>query len=83
MERQKTLQTQCIAIGDGTDYKKYLQNPVGDIVYAFQRGVVLKISVILKIWKENDRYYMVVGSRSRDGVGQAVLFFADKLDEWK
>jgi len=26
---------------------------------------------------------MVVGSRSRDGVGQAVLFFADKLDEWK
>lgn len=27
-----------------------------------------------KIWKENDRYYMVVGSRSRDGVGQAVLF---------
>jgi len=46
--KTKTLQTQCIAIGDGTDYKKYLQNPVGDIVYAFQRGVVLKISVILK-----------------------------------
>lgn len=69
--KTKTLQTQCIAIGDGTDYKKYLQNPV--VTASMLPGVVLKISVILKSWKENDRYYMVVGSRSRDGVA-AVLF---------
>lgn len=80
--KTKTLQTQCIAIGDGTDYKKYPQNPVVT-ASVFPEGCSFEDFRDPKIWKENDRYYMVVGSRSRDGVGQAVLFFADKLDEWK
>lgn len=80
--KTKTLQTQCIAIGDGTDYKKYPQNPVVT-ASVLPEGCSFEDFRDPKIWKENDRYYMVVGSRSRDGVGQAVLFFADKLDEWK
>lgn len=80
--KTKTLQTQCIAIGDGTDYKKYPQNPVVT-ASMLPEGCSFEDFRDPKIWKENDRYYMVVGSRSRDGVGQAVLFFADKLDEWK
>lgn len=78
----KILQTQCIAIGDGTDYTKYSQNPVVT-ASMLPEGCSLEDFRDPKIWKENDRYYMVAGSRNREGVGQAVLFLADKLEEWK
>ena len=75
-------QTQCIAIGDGTDYKKYENNPVitADML---PEGSSLEDFRDPKIWKEDGRYYMVVGSRSADGSGQIALFSAEKIDDWK
>ena len=75
-------QTQCIAIGDGRDYKKYENNPVitADML---PEGSSLEDFRDPKIWKEDGRYYMVVGSRSADGSGQIALFSAEKIDDWK
>ena len=80
--KKRIRQTQCIAIGDGTDYKKYENNPVitADML---PEGSSLEDFRDPKIWKEDGRYYMVVGSRSADGSGQIALFSAEKIDDWK
>jgi len=75
-------QTQCIAVGDGMNYRKHKNNPVikADLL---PEGSSLEDFRDPKIWKEDDRYYMVVGSRNADGSGQIALFSAEKPDEWK
>ena len=80
--KKRIRQTQCIAIGDGTDYKKYENNPVitADML---PEGSSLEDFRDPKVWKEDGRYYMVVGSRNADGSGQIALFSAEKIDDWK
>lgn len=75
-------QTQCIATGNGTDYEKHEKNPVvtSDML---PEGSSREDFRDPKVWKEDDKYYMVVGSRSGDGSGQIALFYADKIDNWQ
>ena len=76
------FQTQCIAVGDGTDYVKYDNNPViaadklpeGCSRFDFRDP---------KIWKDKDGYfYCVVGNRPADGSGQILLFVSEDGFEW-
>ncbi|MBE5870370.1 MAG: glycoside hydrolase family 32 protein [Lachnospiraceae bacterium] len=76
-------QTQCVAVGDGTDYVKYEKNPVitsdmlpqGCSKYDFRDP---------KIWKEADgTFYCVVGNRPQDGSGQILLFVSKDGFDWK
>ena len=86
-ERQKNggvceVQTQCLAVGDGTDYEKYEHNPVldekdlpeGSSRFDFRDP---------KMWqKEDGTYCCVVGNRPADGSGQILLFTSTDGFDW-
>lgn len=78
----REIQTQCVAVGNGTDYVKYENNPViaadklpeGCSKYDFRDP---------KIWKDEDgMFYCVVGNRPSDGSGQILLFTSTDGFEW-
>lgn len=75
-------QVQCIAKGDGTDYRKYEGNPVitGESLPA---GSSTEDFRDPKVWKEEDGYYLVAGSRASDGCGQILLYRSDDLEKWE
>jgi len=79
---KKVYQNQCIAVGDGVNYKKIEANPVitGDMMPGnFSREDFRDP----KIWKEEDGYYMLAGNKTCDGTAQVVLFHSDNLTDWK
>lgn len=77
----ESFQTQCIAIGDGVNYEKYEGNPVitadqvpdGGSVHDFRDP---------HIWRENDKYYIVVGNRSSDKSGTILLYESEDAIHW-
>lgn len=75
-------QVQCIANGDGTDYLKYEGNPVltGENLPTGSSTADFRDP---KVWKEDDNYYMAVGSRAADGYGQILLYRSDDLKKWE
>ncbi len=75
-------QVQCIAKGNGIDYCKYAGNPVitGENV---PEGSSKEDFRDPKVWKEEDGYYLVVGSRAEDGYGQVLLYRSDDLKKWE
>lgn len=75
-------QVQCIAKGNGIDYSKYAGNPVitGD---SLPEGSSTENFRDPKIWKEEDGYYLVVGSLADDGYGQVLLYRSDDLKKWE
>ena len=75
-------QTQCLAIGDGINYEKFPANPVITDKH-LPAGSSKEDFRDPKIWKEGERYYAVIGSRSPDGSGQILLFFSDNLTDWQ
>lgn len=78
----ETVQNQCIAIGDGTNYKKITENPVvtGSML---PEGFSRTDFRDPKIWRDNGKYYMVAGSHDKSGNGQIVLFEGRNLFDWK
>lgn len=78
----KDYQTQCIAVGEGINYRKLPENPVingkmipeGDSVLDFRDP---------KIWIENDQIYMVVGNRNKDESGQILMYKTEDLKHWE
>ncbi|MCR5826653.1 MAG: glycoside hydrolase family 32 protein [Oscillospiraceae bacterium] len=81
-EGSESLQSQCIAIGDGTDYEKYAANPVlsgadlpeGGSAYDFRDP---------KAWREKDgSYRCVVGNRASDGSGQLLYYSSEDAIHW-
>lgn len=75
-------QVQCLAVSeDGIHFEKIHQNPVihsapeGDIhPYHFRDP---------KVWKHNDYYYCVLGSRTKDHIGQILLYRSTDLLDWE
>ena len=74
-------QNQCIAVGDGTDYKKAEKNPVitGDML---PDGFSRQDFRDPKIWREEDAFYLVAGNKNEKGLGQIVLFRSENLEQW-
>ena len=75
-------QTQSIAIGDGETYEKVAENPVitADCLPEGSSPVDFRDP---KIWKENDTYYMIVGNKNENQIGQVVLCSSKNLTDWK
>ncbi|RWZ51377.1 glycoside hydrolase family 32 protein [Halobacillus fulvus] len=79
---QDLKQVQCIATSrDGVHFEKATDNPVieeapeGDIhPYHFRDP---------KIWKHEERYYCVLGSRTKDHHGQVLLYRSTDLKDWE
>lgn len=79
----KEIQTQCIAVGDGLDYKKYDGNPVLD-GNDLPEGKSRNDFRDPKIWREEDgSYKCVTGCRSKDGNGSILLFRSDDGFKWE
>ena len=81
-QSEQERQNQCIAFGDGKDYVKYEKNPVvtGDMLPENCSRIDFRDP---KIWKENDTYYLIVGSKDNQQIGQVVLCSSKYLKEWK
>ncbi len=79
--RVRCVQTQNLALGDGTDYEKYSANPVldsGDLPegaskYDFRDP---------KIWREDGVYYCVTASCDGDQDGQILLYSSRDGLKW-
>lgn len=75
-------QVQCLAISeDGLHFEKLPGNPViaeapgGDVHPLHFRDP--------KVWRHEDSYYMVVGSRTKDNIGQVLLYKSPDLIAWQ
>lgn len=74
-------QDQCIAVGDGINYKKLDCNPViksEDL----PEGCSIEDFRDPYIWNDNGIFYAVVGNRHADGSGQILLFKSEDLSSW-
>ena len=75
-------ETQCIAVGDGTEYKKIAANPVltsKDMPEGADKGDFRDP----KIWYEDGSYYCVTAARLSDGNGAVLLYESDDALNWK
>lgn len=81
-ENYEERQVQCIAIGDGVNYKKSKNNPVitSDLLPKNSSKVDFRDP---KLFKDKDTYYSLVANKSEDGSGQLLLFSSTDLNEWK
>lgn len=80
---KKTVQTQCLAVGDGLDYEKYEHNPVLD-EKDLPQGASKADFRDPKIWKKSDgTYACIVSSRPADGSGQILLYESEDGFSWK
>jgi len=81
-ENDLDTQVQCIAIGNGVDYKKYENNPVigeNDL----PEGLSIHDFRDPKIWKDGDKFYAVAVCRKADGLGAIVLYSSIDCFNWK
>ena len=79
----KDIQTQCIAVGNGLDYRKYEGNPVLDAT-DLPEGMSKNDFRDPKIWQESDgSYRCVVGTRIPEKEGAIILFSSPDGFSWK
>lgn len=77
------VQTQCLAVGDGTDYEKYENNPILDERDIPKGGSRFDFRDP-KMWRKKDgTYACVIGNRPADGSGQILLYTSEDGFHWK
>ena len=77
-----SFQTQCVAIGDGVDYDKYETNPVID-ASTLPEGASVHDFRDPKIWREDGKFYAVIGNRPEDGSGSILLYESEDAVHWQ
>ena len=77
-----SFQTQCVAVGDGVDYDKYEANPVID-ASALPEGGSVHDFRDPKIWREDGKFYAVIGNRPEDGSGSILLYESEDAIHWQ
>lgn len=79
MKEGRVIQTQCIASStDSVTFQKYVGNPVISVPPEGSSSDFRDP----KVWKHEDKWYMVVGS-SKDGKGRALLYRSNDLYVWE
>lgn len=79
----KTVQTQCVAVGDGLDYSKYAGNPVIDEA-ALPAGLSRNDFRDPKVWREADNSLRcVISTCNMDGLGRVLLFSSPDGLSWR
>ena len=75
-------QTQCLAVGDGTDYEKYGENPVISGKNLPEGGSLADFRDP-KIWQEDGRYCAVATNALADGNSTILLYESEDAFHWK
>ncbi len=75
-------QTQCIAVGDGTDYEKYPLNPVIDSSMLPEGGSHVDFRDP-KIWRGGDGFHAVAANLCSDGSGAILQYDSDDGQRWR
>jgi len=77
-----TRQVQCLAVGDGTHYRKLHGNPVigSELV---PPGSSTSDFRDPKLWREGETWYLLVASRGAGVGGQLLLYKASDLERWQ
>lgn len=78
----REFQQQAIAVGDGINYTKSSANPVIGTSMIPQGNSTCDFRDP-KVFRENGRYYAVVGSRDKDGFGEALLYESPDCINWQ
>ena len=81
--KERDIQTQCVAVGDGLNYEKYDGNPVldgkdipeGFSIHDFRDPKIFR--------KEDGGFGCVVGNRTGDGSGAVLLFGSKDGFRWQ
>lgn len=78
---EREFETQCVAIGDGTDYEKYLSNPVitGGLLPPGGSTTDFRDP---KLWREGETWYAAIANRTEDGSGAILLYISPDLENW-
>ena len=77
------IQAQCIAVGDGVNYEKILDNPVLDAKDLPEGGSAIDFRDP-KVWQEEDgTFYAVIGNRTEDGSGAILLYQSRDGIKWE
>lgn len=81
-ETGREVQTQCAAVGDGLDYRKYGQNPIIDET-ALPAGLSRSDFRDPKVWQEADgSLRCVVGACDDEHLGRILLFSSPDGFDW-
>lgn len=75
-------QRQCIAIGDGTDYEKYVKNPVIDENSLPEGASRIDFRDPKIVRNEQGTYTCYIGSRPEDGSGQILTYESEDAVNW-
>ena len=78
----REFQQQAIAVGDGINYAKSSANPVIGTSMIPQGNSTCDFRDP-KVFRENGRYYAVIGSRDKDGFGEALLYESPDCINWQ
>ena len=76
------VQTQCVAIGDGIDYEKRLDNPVLGGKDLPRGGSTIDFRDP-KVWREGDTFYAAIGNRTADDSGAVLLYRSGDCLKWE
>ena len=76
------IQAQCIAVGDGLNYEKILDNPVLDAKDLPEGGSAIDFRDP-KVWWDGDIFYAVIGNRTADGSGAILLYQSRDGLKWE
>lgn len=78
---KQTLQIQCLAIGDGENFTK-LDKPIIDS-HQIPAGCSIEDFRDPKVIQGDDeKYYLYVVNRNKEGNGQVLVYKSDNLKEW-
>ena len=78
----REFQTQCLAFGDGLEYEKYAGNPVIDAALLPPGGDTHDFRDP-KLFREDGRFFAVMGNRCPDGCGAVLLYESDDALRWR
>ena len=83
LENKKYIQVQNIAKSkDGVNFDKYEYNPVIDTDEIPREASIFDFRDP-KIFKKNNKYYVVIGSKSNDNKGQVLFYESYDMKKWK
>lgn len=82
-ENKKYIQVQNIATSnDGINFDKYEYNPVIDTDEIPREASIFDFRDP-KIFKKNNKYYVVIGSKTNFNKGQVLFYESDDMKKWK